>query len=72
MLETMAQRLESENSGSVLRAAVADAAKVDEAERLKEEVLSRFDPGEFHLTELTAALGTQVGPGTLGLGWDAD
>jgi fatty acid-binding protein DegV len=36
----------------------------DEAEELREEVLSRFDPSEFYLTELTPALGTHVGHGT--------
>lgn len=44
----------------------------DEAEELREEVLSRFDPSEFYLAELTPALGTHVGPGTLGLGWYVD
>jgi len=44
----------------------------EEAEELREEVLSHFDPSEFHLTELTPALGTHVGPGTLGLGWYVD
>ena len=72
MVEIMEQRLESENSGSALHAAVAHAGRRDEAEQLREEVLSLFDPSEFYLTELTPALGTHVGPGTLALGWYVD
>lgn len=34
-----------------------------------EKVLSRFQLGEFYLTELTAGLGARTGRGTLGLGW---
>lgn len=69
MLEIMAQRLAAEQDGGVLHAAVAHADRADEAAELKEQVLSRFEPAEFYLVELTPALGTHVGPGTLGLGW---
>lgn len=69
MLEIMAQRLQEERSNGVLHAAVAHADRADEALELKQQVLSRFQPAEFYLTELTPAIGTHVGPGTLGLGW---
>lgn len=69
MLEIMAQRLAAEQDSGVLHAAVAHADRADEAAELKEQVLSRFEPAEFYLVELTPALGTHVGPGTLGLGW---
>jgi DegV family protein with EDD domain len=69
MLEIMAQRLQEDGSNGVLHAAVAHADRADEALELKQQVLSRFQPAEFYLTELTPAIGTHVGPGTLGLGW---
>lgn len=72
MLEIMEQRLEAEKSGSVLHAAVVHAARPDEAETLRAKVLSRFEPTEFYLTDLTPALGIHAGPGTLGLGWYVD
>lgn len=67
MLEIMGQRLGS--AQSILHAAVAHAASPDEAEELRAELFSRFQPAEFYLTELTPALGTHGGPGALGLGW---
>jgi DegV family protein with EDD domain len=69
MLEIMAHRLEAEEGDGLLHAAVAHADRADEALALKEQVESRFEPDEFYLVELPPALGTHVGPGTLGLGW---
>ncbi len=69
MLEIMAERLEVADCGGVLHAAVAHADRADEALELKEQVVSRFHPEEFYLSELTPAIGTHAGPGTLGLGW---
>ena len=71
MLEIMAQRLEEDSDG-VLRAAVVHADRADEALELQEKVLSRFQPAESYLTDLTPAVGVHVGPGTLGLGWYVD
>ena len=65
----MGQRLEVESSDLTLHAAVVHAANPDEAEELKEIVLSRFQPGEFYLTELSATLGTDPRPRALGPGW---
>jgi DegV family protein with EDD domain len=72
MLQIMEQRLAAERQGGVLRAAVVHADRADEAMELKEQVRSRFEPTELYLAELTPALGTHVGPGTLGLGWYVD
>lgn len=72
MLVIMAQALEADKSDGLLHAAVAHADREDEAIELKEKVLSRFQPHEFYLSELTPAIGTHVGPGTLGLGWYVD
>jgi DegV family protein with EDD domain len=69
MLDIMAQKLEAEGGDGVVHAAVAHADRANEALELKEQVESRFEPAEFYLVELTPALGTHVGPGTLGLGW---
>lgn len=69
MLEIMAQRLAEERDDGVLRAAVVHADRLDEAVELKEQVQARFEPAELFLAELTPAIGTHVGPGTLGVGW---
>jgi DegV family protein with EDD domain len=72
MLEIMAQRLAAEQDGGALHAAVVHADRPDEAKELEEQVQSRFEPKELYLTELTPAIGTHVGPGTIGLGWYVD
>jgi DegV family protein with EDD domain len=72
MLQIMEQRLAAEEQGGVLRAAIAHADRAEEAMELKEQVRSRFGPAELYIVELTPALGTHVGPGTLGLGWYVD
>jgi DegV family protein with EDD domain len=72
MLEIMAERLHAENGDGLLRAAVVHADREDEAIELNEQVLSRFQPAESFLTDLTPAVGTHAGPGTLGLGWYVD
>jgi DegV family protein with EDD domain len=69
MLEIMAERLQADDGDGVLRAAVVHAEREDEASELLKQVLSRFQPAESYLTDLTPAVGTHVGPGTLGLGW---
>lgn len=72
MLEIMAQELQDDGSQGALHAAVAHADRDGEAEELKGQVLSRFHPDEFYLSELTPAIGTHAGPGTLGLAWYVD
>ena len=69
MLEIMAERLQAEDGDGVLRAAVVHADREDEASELLKQALARFQPAESYLTDLTPAVGTHVGPGTLGLGW---
>ena len=69
MLEIMAERLQADDGDGVLRAAVVHADREDEASELLKQALSRFQPAESYLTDLTPAVGTHVGPGTLGLGW---
>lgn len=68
-LEIMERRLEAERGGSVLRATVVHAARLNEAEELRGKVLSRLQCGEFCLSELTPAPVGPAGPGTLGVGW---
>jgi DegV family protein with EDD domain len=72
MLAIMAQRLAAEQDDGELHAAVVHADRHDEAKELKEQVQSRFEPNELYLAELTPAIGTHVGPGTIGLGWYVD
>ena len=39
----------------------------EEAERLKADILSRFDCLEFYVTDFTPVIGTHTGPGSIGL-----
>lgn len=48
-------------------AALVHVDCLDEAHRLKEDVVSRFDPGEVHISDVSPVVGTHVGPGALGL-----
>jgi len=47
--------------------AVVHADALEEAERLRDEVASRFDCAELYVTDFTPVMGTHTGPGVLGL-----
>jgi DegV family protein with EDD domain len=54
-----------------LHVAVLYSDAIEEARRLKEEILSRFHCAEVHLEIITPVLGVHAGPGTLGLAFYA-
>jgi fatty acid-binding protein DegV len=44
-----------------------DANAPEEAERLRSEILSRFDCAESYMTDFTPVVGAHAGPGSIGL-----
>lgn len=57
-----------EEKGS-FKAAILHAAAPSEAEAFKEEVVKRLQPTEISINELTPVLGTNTGPGLIGIGY---
>lgn len=55
------------NGKEMAEAALVHVDCLDEAQRLKEDVVSRFNPGEVHISDVSPVVGTHVGPGALGL-----
>lgn len=68
MMEIMAERI-GDCSAHVM---VHHADEVEEGEKLKAEIGSRFSCAELHLTELTPAMGVHAGPGVLALSFYAE
>lgn len=68
MLEIMEERV----GGNPVHAAVIHADTLDEAKELREVVASHFDCVELYTVELSPAIGTHVGPGTVGLAFYSD
>jgi len=58
--------LSAEAAGRPVRAAVIHAAARGEAEAISQEMRSRLDCRELHIVELSPAIGTHTGPGTIG------
>jgi fatty acid-binding protein DegV len=53
--------------GTTVHAAIVHADVPSEAMKLKQDVASRFDCAELFACEFSPAIGTHVGPGTVGL-----
>jgi DegV family protein with EDD domain len=68
MLETMAERV----GDSRVHAIVHHADELEEGEKLKVEIGSRFNCAELHLTEFTPVMGVHAGPGLLAISFYAD
>ena len=68
MLETMAERV----GDSRVHAIVHHADELEEGEKLKAEIGSRFSCAELHLSEFTPVMGVHTGPGLLALSFYAD
>lgn len=68
MLETMAGRV----GDSRVHVIVHHADELEEGEKLKAEIGSRFNCAELHLTEFTPAMGVHAGPGLLAVSFYAD
>jgi len=68
MLETMAERV----GDSRVHVIVHHADELEEGEKLKAEIGSRFSCAELYLTEFTPAMGVHAGPGLLAISFYAD
>ena len=64
MIELIAEKTAGEKP---LRMAIIHSNVPESAQKLKEEVLESFSPQEIYITELSPAIGTHVGPGTLAI-----
>lgn len=65
MLDTLAQRV----GDASVHIAILHSGAVEEAQRLKEEILARFRCGEVYVEPITPVLGVHAGPGALGLAY---
>jgi len=63
LLEIMAERV----GDSTVHVLVHHADELEEGEKLKAEISSRFDCAEIYLTEFTPAMGVHAGPGVLAI-----
>lgn len=68
MLELMAERV----GDSTVHVIVHHADELEEGEKLKAEIGSRFSCAELYLTEFTPGMGVHAGPGILGFSFYAD
>lgn len=68
MLELMAERV----GNSTVHVMVHHADELEEGEKLKAEIGSRFSCAELYLTEFTPGMGVHAGPGILGLSFYTD
>ncbi len=68
MLELMEERVE----GKTVHVAVFHADALQRAERLREEIASRFRCAELYITEFTPVMGVHTGPGLVGLAFWAE
>ncbi len=67
ILEIMAERV----GNSRVHAIVHHADELEEAERLKDRISSRFDCAELHITEFSPSMGIHAGPGLLAISFYA-
>ncbi len=65
MLDMLAQRV----GDARVHIAILHTGAVEEAERLKEEILARFRCVELYIEPVTPVLGVHAGPGALGLAY---
>jgi fatty acid-binding protein DegV len=57
----------SMSNGKPVHTAVIHAAAPEEAETLKKMVMDRFDCIDSYVTDLSPAIATHAGPGTVGI-----
>jgi len=69
LLDIVGEKLEGKQN---VRIAVLHAATEEEALALLREAESRFNPVESLLSEVSPAVGANVGPGTVGLAFSTD
>jgi len=71
-VQRMVEIMEMQVGANPLHAAVVHADALEEAERLKEELASRFNCVELYVTEFTPVMGAHTGPGLLGVAFYSD
>jgi DegV family protein with EDD domain len=64
LLEIVAERV---GGAGPIHAAVVHAVAPAEAAALRDRIAHAFDCAELHMTEISPAIGTHVGPGTVGV-----
>jgi DegV family protein with EDD domain len=64
LLDIAEKRLQGKE---MAEAALVHVDCLEEAQRLREDVISRFNPREVHISDVSPVVGTHVGPGSLGL-----
>jgi DegV family protein with EDD domain len=71
-VEKMMELMWNEAGDRPLHASVFHGDALSEAERIAEEVRSRFNCVEFYITEFTPVMGAHTGPGVIGLAFYAE
>jgi DegV family protein with EDD domain len=71
-VEKMMELMWNEVGDRPLHASVFHGDALAEAERIAEEVRSRFNCVEFYITEFTPVMGAHTGPGVIGLAFYAE
>ncbi len=71
-VEKMIEMMEEKVGQSPIHVSVFHGDALEEAQRIGEEIQSRFDCVEFYVTEFTPVMGAHTGPGVIGLAFYAD
>jgi DegV family protein with EDD domain len=71
-VEKMIEMMEEQVDQCPLHASVFHGDALEEAQRIGEEIQSRFNCVEFYITEFTPVMGAHTGPGVIGLAFYAD
>jgi DegV family protein with EDD domain len=66
-VERMLELAGEYSNGEPVNISVLHAAVPEEAEALKATVMERFDCKDLHVTDLSPAIATHAGPGTVGI-----
>jgi DegV family protein with EDD domain len=64
-IEYLIKLIKEHNTGTPLHMAINDADAIEDANKLKEQIVSLFHPVEMLMTTFTPVIGTHLGPGAL-------
>ncbi len=71
-VERMLDMMDEKVGQRPVHASVFHGDAIEEAQRIGEEIQSRFNCAEFYITEFTPVMGAHTGPGVVGLAFYAD
>ncbi len=71
-VQRMIEMMEEQVGQRPLHASVFHGDAPEEAQRVREEIESRFNSVEFYITEFTPVMGAHTGPGVIGVAFYAD